>query len=57
MIRSRGAIVQKKVALEITAISDLEGKIYSWHSGIPRKMTELELKEAEEGRERKEEVS
>lgn len=48
MIQSRGEISQKKQALDMIAIADLDGKIYFWQStGIPRRMTPIEIKNAD----------
>jgi type II secretory pathway component PulK len=51
-IRSRAEMRRKKVAFEITAVADLEGKIYSWHSSVPRPMGKLEIEQAKEEEER-----
>ncbi|MFH0985424.1 MAG: hypothetical protein V1882_07785 [Candidatus Omnitrophota bacterium] len=45
-ILSRGTAPRKRQTLEIEAIADIEGKIYSWAMGVPRRMTPLELQEA-----------
>jgi hypothetical protein len=47
-VRSRGENWQKKETFEIIAVVDMEGKIYSWHSGVPRRMNAIEIKEAED---------
>jgi hypothetical protein len=45
-IRSIGALPQKRQALEIHAVADIDGRIFSWAVGMPRRMTSLELREA-----------
>lgn len=53
-IRSRGELWQRKLAVDIVAVSNLEGKIFSWQSGIPRSMNPVEIKEAEDFEKNKE---
>ena len=45
-IRSLAAIPRKQQAIEIDAIVDIDGKILSWSTGVPRRMTPLELEQA-----------
>lgn len=42
-IRSMGAVPRKQQVLEIDVVADVEGKILSWSTGVPRRMTPLEL--------------
>jgi hypothetical protein len=48
-IRSIGMVSRKQQALEIDAVSDIEGKILSWSAGVPRRMTPSELEQAARG--------
>ena len=45
-IRSLGIVPRKQQALEIEAVSDIDGKILSWSTGVPRRMTPSELGQA-----------
>jgi general secretion pathway protein K len=45
-IRSLGAIPRKQQALEMDVVADIEGKILSWSTGVPRRMTPAELVQA-----------
>lgn len=45
-IRSLAAIPRKQQAIEIDAIANIDGKILSWSTGVPRRMTPLELEQA-----------
>lgn len=42
-IRSLGAVPRKQQGLEIDVVADVEGKILSWSTGVPRRMAPLEL--------------
>lgn len=42
-IQSRGELRHKQQTLEVLVVADIEGKILSWSSGIPRRMTALEI--------------
>lgn len=45
-IRSLAAVPRKRQALEIDAIVDINGKVLSWSTGVPRRMTPLDLEQA-----------
>ena len=45
-IRSLAVIPRKRQAVEIDAIVNIDGKILSWSTGVPRRMTPLELEQA-----------
>ena len=45
-IRSHGMILSKKQILDIEAVADGEGKILSWSTGLPRRMSPAELERA-----------
>ena len=42
-IKSRGEVRQKQQTLELDVVVDWDGKILSWFSGMPRRMTPFEL--------------
>lgn len=44
-IRSRGIILQKRQILETEAVADIGGKILSWATGLPRRMSPAELEQ------------
>ena len=45
-IRSLAVIPRKRQAVEIDAIVNIDGKILLWSTGVPRRMTPLELEQA-----------
>ncbi len=44
-IHSRGMLKQREIAIDIESIVDRSGKVVYWTSGLPRKMTEEEIRE------------
>ena len=43
MIKSRGLLKQRELAIDIESIVDRNGKVVLWSGGIPRKMTNLDI--------------